>query len=592
MDQVEQIREKINIVALISEHISLKKMGRNLKSTCPFHNEKTPSFVVSPERQIWHCFGCGKGGDVFTFLMEYENIEFPEALRILAKKTGIELKDYSFNKGAQSKKEKILELNDKAYKFYSYLLTKHPIGKKALNYLLEKRKMPKGLIESFGIGYSPEAKSGLTDYLIKKKKINKKDLFDAGLAFESRGRIFDFFKGRIMFPLKDHRGNIVGFSARLLKDSKDSVGPKYINTKETPAYHKGDLFFGLDKAKEDIKKQDQAIIVEGEFDVISCFKEGIKNVIAIKGTALTESQAALLSRFCQKVTLCLDQDSAGLEATKRSLLVLEKRGLVTTIITATQGKDPDEIINKDPILFKKAIKEEVGIYDFLIEKIISQNDKKTSLGKKTISDELLNFFSQIGNEVVKEHYLKKLSTEIDTSFESLQKQLDKIQTGKKAEEVIVSKKKRKNRRETLEEYLLTLIIQRQDAKELFKLTIDQLKDYEYELLSVQKIIDRLKTYFKNLDDFDHKKFAKGLPKELLPVFDKSFIFPLSEFESKDQVTSEIEKITKELRLMYLHKEIDELSKKLKLAKGNKKKEDIESLEKKIKELISKLPKTS
>ena len=166
MDQVNQVREKIDIVALISEHLSLKKAGRNFKTNCPFHNEKTPSFVISPERQIWHCFGCGKGGDCFTFLMEYENLEFPEALRILAKKTGVELKDYSFQKGAQSKREKIMQLNEKASKFYSFLLLKHAVGKKASDYLLEKRKIPKALVESFEIGFSPNMGDSLSNYLI------------------------------------------------------------------------------------------------------------------------------------------------------------------------------------------------------------------------------------------------------------------------------------------------------------------------------------------------------------------------------------------------------------------------------------------
>ncbi len=583
MDQVSQIREKIDIVALISEYLTLKKAGRNFKAVCPFHNEKTPSFVISPERQIWHCFGCGKGGDCFTFLMEYENLEFPEALRILAKKAGIELKDFSFNKGTQGKKEKIFNLNDKANKFYSYLLTNHSIGKKALNYLLEKRKISKNLISSFEIGFSPSLGSSLSDFLIK-KGLKKEDLKEAGLSFEIRGKTVDFFKGRLMFPLKDHRGNIVGFSARLLEEKSD--GPKYINTKETEAYHKGELFFGLDRAKEEIKKQNQAIIVEGEFDVISLVKEGIKNVVAIKGTALTENQVMLLSRFCSKVTLCLDQDEAGFEAMKRSLIFLERRGLTTTVIVLNDAKDPDEAIKKDPISFKKALKNDIGIYDYLIEKIVLRNDKQKIEGKKNITDELLPLISQISNEIVKEHYLKLLSKTIDVSIESLQKQLDKIQTGIKEEEVKVFRKSKKNRREILEEYLLAIIIQHENAKELYLKAKEVLKAYEFEVLAVKKIIDQLGIYFKNLNEFDQKKFANGLPKELVQTFDACYILPLFSSLPLEKYEEEVEKVTKELNTIFVKEKIQKLSKLIKEAKENEKKE----LESQLTEFIKKIPK--
>jgi DNA primase len=592
MDQTEKIREKIDIVALLSEHLTLKKAGRNFKANCPFHNEKTPSFVISPERQIWHCFGCGKGGDCFTFLMEYENLEFPEALRILAKKAGVELKDYVFNKGVQSKKEKILNLNEKAGKFYSYLLEKHPVGKKALTYLLETRKIPQALVDSFGIGFSPAVGNSLSNYLIKKKGFNKFDLLEAGLSFEGRGQTNDFFRGRLMFPLKDHRGNIVGFSARLLGEDKTSDGPKYINTKDTPAYHKGELFFGLDRAKDEIKKLNQAIIVEGEFDVISCFKEGIRNVIAIKGTALTESQAALLSRFCQKVTLCLDQDEAGFEATKRSLTVLEKRNLVTTIIIMPNGKDPDEAIKDDPTAFKKAVKNDVGVYDFLIEKIISRKNKTSVDGKREITDELLALFAQITNEVVKEHYLKKLSKDLDISIDALQKQLEKVQTGAKAEEVKVTRQSKSSRRDMLEEYLLSLIVQQDKAKELFLLADNELKTYEFETPAIKKIMDHLAIFFKNIDSFDQKKFANGLPRELLPVFDSCFILPIPDILEQDSLKEEIIKTARDLNTIYTKSRITDLSRQIKEGKSSDSKEKLEDLEKKLTEFIGKLPKSN
>ncbi|MCL6096929.1 MAG: DNA primase, partial [Patescibacteria group bacterium] len=430
MDQASEIREKIDIVSFISEYLPLKKAGRNFKANCPFHNEKSPSFMVSPERQIWHCFGCQKGGDAFSFLMEYENMEFPEALRVLAKKAGVQLKSFSYDNQAQSEKEKIYNLNRHALKFYQYVLLKHNLGKKALFYLKEKRHMTEKLIETFSLGFSPNSGSAVSNYLINKKGYKKQDLYLAGLAFETGGRTVDFFRGRIMFPLSDHRGNIVGFSARVLDEKQDTS--KYINTKETSVYHKGSLFFGLDIAKDEIKKSQQAILVEGEFDVIACFREGIRNTVAIKGTALTENQVALLSRFTPKVTLCLDMDEAGFEATKRSLPLIEKKGLTTTIIIP-DGKDPDEAIQKNPGAFKKALKDDIGIYDFLIAKFLSLYDKTSSEGKGKIVEEIKPLLSAVENEVVKEHYIKKLSREIDTSIESIAKEIDKYQSGKKSE---------------------------------------------------------------------------------------------------------------------------------------------------------------
>ncbi|MBI2032748.1 MAG: DNA primase, partial [Candidatus Levybacteria bacterium] len=423
MDDAARVREKIDIVSLISEYIPLKKMGRNFTTNCPFHTEKSPSFVVSPERQIWHCFGCGKGGDVFTFLMEYENLDFIEALRILAKKTGIVLKE-NYSNLQSSQKDKFYKLNKIAQEFYNYVLLNHSAGKKALQYLLEKRKLNKGLIENFGLGFSPSGGTALSDYLISKKKYKKEDLIAAGLSFQRGNRVIDFFRGRIMFPLTDIRGNVVGFSGRITEQNTD--GPKYINTKETLIYHKGRMFFGFDKAKEEIKERGFVIIMEGEFDVISSFKEGIKNSIAIKGTALTEEQATILSRVTEKVMLCLDRDLAGLEATKRSLAVLEKKGILSNVVVIDGGKDPDEILNNDPVSFKKSVDSSVSAYEFLIKEISKRYNKDSADGKRKITNEILPLIFLVENEIVKEHYLKKLSQEIDTSIESLSRQFGKL----------------------------------------------------------------------------------------------------------------------------------------------------------------------
>lgn len=591
MDQAGQIREKIDIVSLISEYIPLKKMGANFKANCPFHQETTPSFVVSPERQIWHCFGCGKGGDCFSFVMEYENMEFPEALRALAKKAGVTIQESSYQRGASSQKEKIYKLNAQAAKFYNFLLTKHSIGKNALKYLLEKRGLNAALIDTYSLGFSPNDNS-LSKYLINKKNSTKEDLVEAGLSIVKNGRVLDFFRGRIMFPLADHRGNIVGFSGRAMDDNNSS---KYINTRETAVYHKGSLFFGFESAKEAIKK-DGAIVVEGEFDALSSFKEGIRNVVAIKGTALTENQANLLSRFTKKITLCLDQDSAGFEATKRSLSPLEKAGMTINVLTLEE-KDPDEQLKKNPSFFKKALRESTGVYDFIISKTISSNDIKSGEGIKNITQDLLPYIAQIQNEIVKEHYLKKLATALDTSYQSLTKEIDKIVSVKK--ESLVSLPSdlpvaRKNRREILEQYIMSLVIQNEKAKEFIEKEKKFFSLYEFEIPAFSKIFKTLNEYFeKNLpagrqgNTFNPSEFANFLPEELIPNFDSCFLFPLPKFEEEKDLEKEIKKVEEELLKLYVKGKMDIIAEKI---KEEKDKDKAKNLQKEFARLVSLLSK--
>lgn len=584
MDQASEIREKIDIVSFISEYLPLKKMGRNFKSNCPFHNEKTPSFIVSSERQIWHCFGCGKGGDAFTFLMEYENLEFPESLRILAKRTGVVLRESEFSKNESSEKEKIFSINNHALKFYNYILTTHPAGKNALTYLLEKRKINKGLIETFELGFSPNTGSSLSEYLTKKKNYKKYDLLLAGVSIERNGRVYDFFRGRLMFPLFDHRGNVTGFSGRSLDDKEM---PKYINTKETSVYHKGNMFFGLNTAKEEIKEKQDAIIVEGEFDAISLFQEGIKNVVAIKGTALTENQVNLLSRFTPKITLCLDQDNAGFEATRRSLEIIEKKGLSTSIIVLDDSKDPDEAIKKNPSGFKKALKESVGIYEFLTEKYISQNDKDSATGKKIITDNLLPIFSNISNEIVKEHYLKKLSKLLDISLESLNKEVEKFSKTKQEDKILIPQKDRKSRRELLEEYFLSLIIQNENSKKILEENKNFIRQYKFETPSFEKILEKINMHFEKKEKLDIKYFSKTLSKELVSSFDTCYLFPLPKFLSQSKYEEEIVKVSKELLTIYVKERVRVISDQLKQKNEAGKEEE---LKKEFSSLLSILPK--
>jgi DNA primase len=563
MDEVALIREKIDIVSLLQEYIPLKKAGKNFKANCPFHNEKTPSFIVSSERQTWHCFGCGKHGDCYSFLMEYERMEFPEALRFLAKRTGIELTQRSSQSAELlSQKEKIYQMNVLAREYYHYVLTKHAVGQSAREYLKE-RGITAQIIETFQLGFSPNAGTALSQYLIEKKHYSKQDVIDAGLAFDKNNRAADFFRGRLMFPLIDHRDNVVGFSGRVL--DKTIKISKYINTRETVAYHKGEHFYGINLTKDAIRKENQAIIVEGEFDVIACFQNGIGNVVGVKGTALTENQVNLLGRYTEKITFCFDGDHAGQEAIKHSLTVVEKKGLTPTVIEIPSGKDPDESLKTEPGLFKKAVKNDIGIYDYLLEKTLASVDKTSALGKKQITDILLPMFSEIKNEIIKEHYLRKLSQELDTSYESMSRQLRQIFKPKpivKAE--VKEQPMKKTKEENWEEFLLSVILQSDNPQELIK-SIDFLADLLPQTTAVEKIFQYLFQQAKE-PIFHSQTFAQQLPSELVPVYDTSMLLPLPEFTNAERQKSELEKTAHNLEEALLKKGIIRLVEEIEIKK--------------------------
>src|SRR4030043_909411 len=296
--QVDEVKSRVGIVGLISEYIPLKKAGRNYKALCPFHGEKTPSFMVSPELQIYKCFGCGESGDAFSFLEKYEGMEFGEALKYLADKAGIKLKP--LHPGQFGEKERFFEINRIASKFYNYVLLSHPAGKEALKYLTRERGLKIDILKKFQLGFSPYKEDALAKVLIK-RKYQESELINGGLVYRGRGLV-DRFSGRVIFPLFDHRSNVVGFAGRILPKDDKGDRAKYINSPETPVYHKSRVLYGLDLAKAEIKRSKEVVIVEGELDMISSWQAGIKNVVAIKGSALTDEQIGLISRLAEKST--------------------------------------------------------------------------------------------------------------------------------------------------------------------------------------------------------------------------------------------------------------------------------------------------
>lgn len=575
MDQREEIKSKIDIVELIGGYIPLKKTGRNYKALCPFHTEKTPSFVVSPERQIFKCFGCEVGGDIFGFLMKYENMDFVEALRTLAKRAGVRLRGRRDKNGHWEQKEKLFKINHLASNFFHWVLLKDKVGKRALDYALG-RGIKKESIETFKLGYAPRSWESLQKFFVK-RGYKPADLETAGLVIKSEGErgFYDRFRGRLMFPLFDHRGNTVGFAGRLL-DPK-AVGAKYVNTPETPIYIKSNLLYGLNVTKEEIKKRNFAVVVEGEIDAISSYQAGVKNVVAIKGSALTENQVLLLKRYTENVSLALDADAAGDAAARRGIEIADRAGLDIKVVRVPLGKDPDDCAQKNPSLWRKAAVEAIPVFDFFIGSALSRFDKKTAAGKKKIGQEVLPILGRISDEIVKAHYLQKLAYEIDVEENVLRvemgkgKELEarswKLETGDTGD-----KRERKEKREVWEEYLLSLIFQG------FNLTdrLPKSKKTDFTTPLARGIYEQLEKYLTKHKKFSISSFVKGLPEELVEAADRLYLMDLGKVSQTEALlTKEIEKTQRRLRVDFLQGRLKILGQKVK--EKEEKGESVETL---------------
>jgi DNA primase len=419
MDGIEEVKARINIEDVISEYVQLKRAGRNFKGLSPFSNERTPSFVVSPEKQIWHDFSSGRGGNVFSFVMEMEGLDFKGALELLARKAGVDLEQYR-TKGSSykgPKKERLYELLDMAAKFYQVQFSQNKI---ALEYVLGKRKFSKDTALQWRLGYSPNNGTALVDYA-KSKGFNDEELKAAGLTAQRYSGVADMFRGRLMIPLQDPQGKVIGFTARLLEDNKDA--PKYINTPQTVLYDKSRHVYGLNHAKESIRKSKFVVLVEGNLDVIASHQAGVKQVVATAGTALTEPNLKALSRFTGDIRLSFDADRAGIAATERAIPIASKVGVSLSIIDIPSGKDPDELIKQDPKLWVTALDGNKYALDWLIDRYEKLLDITSAQGKREFSDVLLPVVRQLKDSVEQDHYVLRLADIIGVSKEALIKKL-------------------------------------------------------------------------------------------------------------------------------------------------------------------------
>lgn len=412
MGQVEEIKQKLDIVEVIREYVPVKATGANFQALCPFHNEKTPSFVISPDKQIWHCFGCGRGGDVLAFVMEKEGLSFPEALRFLAPKAGVVLRQE--NQKEYSRRNRLLDILELAGKYYHHLLGT-PAGASAKKYLLG-RGLDEETISAWQIGYSPESWDELYNFLRSRPKSGPKysdeEIAAAGLVSRKEGgrSYFDRFRGRIMFPIRDLSGHLVAFTARVSPEREAiEKGGKYINSPQTQVYDKSRIVFGLDKAKSAIREKDCAIVVEGQMDAISAHQHGFANVVAASGTALTADQISLIKRFSRRLVLAFDMDDAGQMAADRGIREALKQEMSLRILTLPQGKDPDECLRHDPEDFQAALDSAKPMLEYYLDKISRGLDMAELEAKQAVSEKMLEMLGFVSDRLEQDFWLKRLA---------------------------------------------------------------------------------------------------------------------------------------------------------------------------------------
>lgn len=535
MDEVDQIKERLDIVDIISSYLTLKKAGVNLKANCPFHNEKTPSFMVSPERQNFHCFGCNEGGDIFTFIEKMEGVDFYNALKILADKAGIELKNKSVKYGEKEfksdKKTRLYEINEWAKKFYHKILLDHPKAEKARSYVFEKRRLKKDTVEKFEIGYAPSSWELMIKFLTN-KGFREEELFQAGLAIRNdRGGYYDRFRGRIIFPINNIMGATIAFTSRILEESNLPAGgqAKYINSAESPIYIKGKTIYGLDKAKLAIKETNRVVIVEGNMDVIACHQAGFCNVVATSGTALTAEQLKMLNRYTSEILFSFDRDQAGEAAMKKAVRLALSMDINTKIISFNGPyKDPDEAITADPKNWEKGVSEASPSLEYWINMLIRKDPSLDISTKKSIAKEILPVIKSIYSDIEKEYYIKFLSKKLSVSEKSLTSVLEKTKESiEKKQDILSEENKPSSVKLTLVEKLVGLLWSKQNIiasikEEIIQLNPDQLKSLhfnskkgEFDLKNIgpedKNKLDQLSiSSTKDLDESDEQNYINEI----------------------------------------------------------------------------------
>lgn len=488
-DTVSEIKSRIDILTLVRQYVSqLKQAGKNWKALCPFHSEKTPSFVISPDKGIAYCFGCHKGGDIFKFIQDYENVSFKEALQILAEKAGLELKPISKQEVLEIKdtKQKMFAVHSDALDFFEKQLWETKNGEEVRKYL-EKRGVHEDSAQEFHLGFAPDSYDEMVSFL-SKKGFSVKDLLDAGLAASRPdASYYDRFRQRLMFPIQDMEGRVIAFGGRAL--SKD-VDAKYINSPETIIYHKGRTIFNLGRSKNYIREQDSVIVMEGYMDVIMSHQAGIKNIVASSGTAFTEDQMKTISRLTNNICFAFDSDTAGIEASRRAISIAQDYEMNIKVIVIPQGKDPADAVKENPEIWVEATKNALPYMDFYFDKLIKSFDAKTPDGIKQILEAVVPVFLKVKNRIELDHYVLKLTDRLGVKAVSIYEELKRKKEFvhfKQSPGIVPQSAALKF---TPEDYLFGLLLNSESAFKYFEANYKE-----------QDLPDFIKLLYRNLKDY-------------------------------------------------------------------------------------------
>jgi len=561
---IEEIKNRLDIVEVIGSYIKLQKAGANYKALCPFHSEKTPSFFVSPSRQIWHCFGCSRGGDIFRFVMEIEGVEFGDALRILAQKAGVELKPrFPQWQRFKTERQRLYEICELSTKFFEKQLAGSQNGKIAKAYLL-KRGVSEESIKKWRLGWAPNQWRALVDFLLS-RGYKKDEIVKSGVAIEKENAVYDRFRGRIIFPIFDLNSQVIGFSGREFLDLGQKA--KYINTPNTLLYDKSRALYGLDKAKIEIRKRDYCILVEGNVDLIMASQAGDENTVATCGTALTPYQLRVLKRYSNNLLVAFDMDIAGEAATKRGIELAQSLGFDIRVVRLPYGKDPAEIILENKKEWKAAVKGAVSIFDFYFDSAFGQADSQTPEGRKKILGILLPLIKRIPNKIEQSDWIQKLSKRLRAREEDIREELGKIKSegGISQEDTKEScPPVKKTRKEMLEERLVLLALK-------FPQDVAIISDRDLELFSpqIREVLSALKK-------------GKRPKSEVFNIL--SFRAEMEKLEEKD-VQSEMRFCVNSIRSLNLKETIDGLYLEIKRAEEERDLKRVEQLTKRVHHLI-------
>ena len=465
MSVIDEVKQRTDIVEVAGQYTTLAKAGRNFKGLCPFHSEKHASFLVYPEQQSWHCFGaCSSGGDVFSFVMKREGISFGDALRLLAERASVTIPSPAEQGADKEKNDRMFKANEAAAQYFHHLLVNSPSGEGARSYIA-RRGLSAETISIFQLGYSLNSWDALKQYLAE-RGYSESELVTAGLVVEGEpGNSHDRFRNRLMFPIGDIRGRTTGFGARALDDSQ----PKYINSPETPIFYKSSCPYGINLAREAIRKQDRAVFVEGYMDVITAHQSGFGNVIASMGTSITEKQVSTLKKLTRNVILALDADAAGKEAALRGIGYENTLGTEVKVAILPQGQDPDEVIKESPQTWQHILDEALPIIDYTFNRTISELDLATAKGKSSAVDKLLPIVTEVKDVVRQAHYLQKLARLVGVSERKLEMVMEKSKPSRGRLTVPRQPEAATSTRQALlanplEEYFLALVLQHPEFK--------------------------------------------------------------------------------------------------------------------------------